>query len=424
MQIYEIKRGDTLWLVARRFGMTVAQVANANGFSQSSQLVVGQALVIPTPEHVYVVQPGDTLGDIALRLHTSVTDLAQYNALVDPNQISAGQVLQVPQLPKPEIETNAYLTDFGNLGQSVTADVGWLLTYLSPFSYHVTAQGGLVPLTSSGVLSAASQRRIAPLLVITNWLGQMFSSDVAHVVLNSETIQATLVENILTTLRNLGYRGLNVDFEYVYPQDREAYNRFLERLVQPLHTAGYTLSTALAPKVSADEKGLLYEAHDYPVHGRLTDFVVLMTYEWGWAGGPPWAIAPINKVRQVLDYAVTAIPKGKILMGVPVYGRDWTLPFQPGNIAHTFSPHAAVVQATTYQAEIQYHPVYQAPYYHYQDAQGQVHEVWFEDARSIQAKCDVVRDYHLRGMSYWELPSTFPENWAVLWHNFHLHKVR
>ncbi|RIV16751.1 spore gernimation protein, partial [Alicyclobacillaceae bacterium I2511] len=133
---------------------------------------------------------------------------------------------------------------------------------------------------------------------------------------------------------------------------------------------------------------------------------------------------PINEVKRVLDYAVTAIPREKILMGVPLYGRDWTLPFRPGTLARTFSPHAAIMQAIAYGVEIQYHPTYQAPYYHYQDAQSQTHEVWFEDARSIQVKCDVVRDYHLRGMSYWELPSTFPESWAVLWHNFHIDKTR
>ena len=106
-----------------------------------------------------------------------------------------------------------------------------------------------------------------------------------------------------------------------------------------LHPLGYSVSTALAPKTKADQVGLLYEAHDYPVHGALCDFVVLMTYEWGYAAGPPWAIAPINEVRRVLDYAVTAIPRNKILMGMPTYGRDWKLPFVAGtSIASTISP--------------------------------------------------------------------------------------
>ncbi|RIV16721.1 LysM peptidoglycan-binding domain-containing protein, partial [Alicyclobacillaceae bacterium I2511] len=283
MQIYVVQPGDSLWQVARQFGMTVAEVASANGLIHPSQLVVGQALVLPTPENLYVVQSGDTLADIAHRYHTSISELAKQNVIAQPNQIGVGQVLQIPDFPKPRIETNAYLTDFQTPGQATTANVAWFLTYLSPFSYHVTAQGGLVPLSDAAVLSTALQRQTTPLLVITNWLGQMFSSDVAHEVLNSETIQATLMENIFTVLRTHGYGGLNIDFEYVYPQDKDAYNRFLERLVGPLHTAGYTLSTALAPKVSATEQGLLYEAHDYPVHGRLTDFVILMTYEWGWA---------------------------------------------------------------------------------------------------------------------------------------------
>ena len=53
------------------------------------------------------------------------------------------------------------------------------------------------------------------------------------------------------------------DFEYVRPNDREYYNEFLRRVVASLHPQGLTVSTALAPKITAGQTGLLYEAHDY-----------------------------------------------------------------------------------------------------------------------------------------------------------------
>ena len=99
-------------------------------------------------------------------------------------------------------------------------------------------------------------------------------------------------------------------------------------VTERLHSLGYIVTTALAPKTSAGQMGLLYEAHHYPVHGRLADHVILMTYEWGYTYGPPMAVSPLNQVRRVLNYAVTAIPPEKILMGMPNYGYDWMLPYR------------------------------------------------------------------------------------------------
>ncbi len=178
----------------------------------------------------------------------------------------------------------------------------------------------------------------------------------------------------------------------------------MRRVVSRLHPEGFLVSTSLAPKESAVQQGLLYEAHDYAAHGDIVDFVMLMTYEWGWAGGRPWAIAPINEVRDVLDYAVTVIPREKILMGMPLYGRDWNIPWVESTTARTISPKEAVQLAAKYGVSIQYDETYQSPFFRYMDENGQEHEVWFEDARSVQAKYDTVKEYGLRGVfiGYWE----------------------
>ena len=63
-----------------------------------------------------------------------------------------------------------------------------------------------------------------------------------------------------------------------------------------------------------------------------------MTYELGYTGGPPMAVAPLDKVRQVVDYALTEIPAEKLFLGVPVYGYDWPLPLSLIHISHTAQP--------------------------------------------------------------------------------------
>jgi spore germination protein len=420
-QIHIVQPGETLGTIARRYNTTVGRITRLNAIENPDLIYIGQRLLIPAPAGTYVIQPGDTLWKIANMFAVTVDSIISENRITNPSLIYPGQTILIP---RPVIEVNGYLTRTGAQGQAVVRELGEYLTYLSMFSYKITAEGGLIPMNETDVLEVARQQNVSPLLVITNFSGRRFSSELANTLLTNEALQQTLLTNIINTMREKQYRGLNIDFEYVFPSDRENYNNFLRLTVERLRPLGFLVSTALAPKERADQPGLLYEAHDYPVHGELTDFVVLMTYEWGYAAGPPWAIAPINKVRDVLNYAVTVIPRNKILMGAPTYGRDWKLPFVQGTtIASTVSPPEAVARAYRYGAIIQYNTLYQAPFYYYINTLGVRHVVWYEDARSAQAKFNTVKQYGLRGISYWELSVPFPQNWVVLENNFRVAKL-
>ncbi|SFE17448.1 spore germination protein [Lentibacillus persicus] len=469
MRIHVVQSGETLWQIAQNYGTAISQIVLLNELENPDLLVVGQTLVIPEPGSEYVIQPGDTLWQIAQMFGVSVQELAAANNIADPSLIYAGQLLQnpyfthtvsageyiwliaqwygvspeqiiaannieppglifpgqqlrIPAPVKPLTEVNGYITRVDAQGVPEVMRLGKYLTYLSPFMYSITEDGSLTTLPEQPVLEAARANNIAPLLVVTNFTQNEFNSDLAASVLRSTEAQEQLINDLLEIMRAKGYAGVNFDFEYVYPEDRENYNQFLRLVVARLRPEGFLVSTALAPKETADQVGLLYEAHDYAAHGEIVDFVVLMTYEWGWAGGEPWAIAPINKVRDVLDYAVTVIPRDKILMGVPLYGRDWEIPWVEGTFASTVSPKEAVQLAAANGVSIQYNETYQSPFFRYSDESGQEHEVWFEDARSMQAKYDTVKEYGLRGVSYWALGTPFPQNWPVLQDNFTIRK--
>ena len=221
----------------------------------------------------------------------------------------------------------------------------------------------------------------------------------------------------------LTYIHLDIDFEYVYSYDKQLYNSFLRKAVEKLKPLGFSVTTALAPKLSADQKGLLYEAHDYSAHGQLATHSILMTYEWGYTFGPPMAVAPLNSIRRVLDYAVTAIPSSKILMGIPNYGYDWTLPYKSGTSATTISNVGAVNIAAREGAIIRYDVASQAPFFNYYDVNGKQHVAWFEDARSIRAKLQLVNELRLGGISYWTIGRYFPQNWLVLNSLYNIKKV-
>lgn len=465
MQIHVVKQGESIWEVAAKYNTTIDQVVLANALENPDQLLVGEALIIPERQREYVVQPGDTLyqiaqmngltveqlteannitdsefiyiGDvlflpqinheikmgetlwsIATQYGVPITELVQLNNIINPALVYPGEILAIPTQHQPTIEVNAYTTRTGAQGRNEVRALGRHFTFLSPFSYGVNEDGTITELQDGPVLEAAQLTNTAPLLVLTNFFEGGFSSDIAATILRHSDLQETLITNLLTTIEEKGYQGINIDFEYVYPEDQENYNNFLRRMVTHFRPQNLLVSTALAPKESADQSGLLYEAHDYGAQAKIVDFIIIMTYEWGWAGGSPLAIAPINKVRDVLDYATTVIPPSKLMLGMPLYGRDWKVPWVDGTIARTVSPLEAIQLAKKHQVEIYYNETFQSPYFYYTDETGQQHEVWFEDARSVQVKYKTVKAYGLRGVSYWVLGSPFPQNWPVLQSNF------
>ncbi len=134
------------------------------------------------------------------------------------------------------------------------------------------------------------------------------------------------------------------------------------------------------------------------------------------------AVAPLNKVREVVEYALTKIPASKINLGIPNYGYDWTLPFVQGaSKAVTIGNIQAVQIAIANDASIQFDETAQSPYFQY-FSEGLTHEVWFEDVRSLSAKFRLVEEYRLRGVGYWQIMQLFRANWLLLADTFSIRK--
>jgi len=422
MVIHVVNKGELLWQIADYYQIDINEIIKVNELSSQNLLLVGQALLIPITDILYTVSYGDTLWSITNRFGVPLQSLLSLNRMINTNLIYPGVVLTIPQRPKPGIEVNAYTYVFGINDIPVLEDTIDYLTYLTPFSYLVREDGRLISINDYKAIQISNSNNVMPMMAIANFSYNNRGEVVAHAVLNSTEIIETLLYNIINIMKDKGYRGLYVDFENILPEDSEAYNNFLQMAASILHKEGLFITTALAPKYNEEQKGLLYEAHDYVAHGKIVDFIILMTCERGWRAGSPKAVSPINKIRRVLDYAASLIPKDKIFMGFQIYAKDWVIPHIEGQEAESFSMQEAMNRAYRYRVRIQYDEVSQSPFFHYTDEQGRTHEVWFEDARSAQAKFDLVKEYGLRGITYCALGYPFPQNWYLLKDNFKIIK--
>lgn len=384
--------------------------------------------MVPVNGQYYIVQPGDSLWSIGQRFNVNYLTLAQVNGLSPNALLMIGTRLYIPPAAKTSAEIFAYVEPRGDevseLLVNQVRETSPYLTYLALFSYEAGRDGSLKAPVIEPLPSLAAENNASIAMAITNLEDYQFSSELARDIFQSKAVQNLLFDNIIAEAKRIGnVSDIHFDFERIPGDQREAYNNFLRSAVERMHAEGYTVSTALAPKSSANQPGEWTVGHDYRAHGEIVDFVMLMTYEWGYSAGPPLAVSPLPQVEQVVQYALTEIPANKILLGQNLYGYDWTLPFvQGGEYAEALSPQRAIEIAKRYNAAIQYDYTAQAPYFNYYDEQGRSHIVWFEDARSIQAKFNLVKRLNLRGVGYWKLGLPFPQNWQLIGSNFNVVK--
>lgn len=368
---------------------------------------------------IYVVEQGDTVDQIATQFSVSPESIIFNNQLVFPYPLAVGQALLIGETAEGEDQRKI---DAG--GYAYTYISHWVLRQTIPFlnrlfvfSYGFTEEGEVVypPREDEWMIQLAREAQTVPILTLTPFdASGQFNNNLIHQVVTDGEKTSRLLDQLVQIMLEKGYGGIDIDFEYILAEDRDLFTQFVERTVEIMHENGFSVSVALAPKTSADQKGLLYEGKDYEALGRTADEVLLMTYEWGYKYGPPMAVAPLNMVRRVVEYAVTEIDPAKINLGIPNYGYDWPLPFVRGETeARTIGNVEAVQIAIRYGVEIQFDETAQSPYFYYTDESGTEHVVWFEDVRSLQKKYDLLPEYGLKGIGVWQIMRWFRAMWLI-----------
>lgn len=418
MIIHTVISGETLGSIGNKYNTSSERIMLWNELPNPDQLVVGQNIFIMNPLITYTVVDGDTLYGIAETNNITPTQILQYNPWIsDAEGLSPGQSLFLQYADMEnlrDVSINGYAYPF--IDPSVLRKTLPYLTYLSIFTYGFTSTGELIPPDDEELIAMALNYNVAPIMVLAPMTPEGdFSNSIANAIFTNPEAQNNLIENILETLKAKSYYGVDIDFEFILPADRQNFINFIANMKSRLSEQGYITMVALAPKTSGDMEGLLYEAHDYPAIGSIADKVLLMTYEWGYTYGPPMATAPINNVKQVLDYGVSVIPKEKILMGIPNYAYDWPLPFVKGQTAaEALSNQEAVARAAKNNTIIQFDELAMAPYYYYTDTNGISHVVWFDDIKSMDVKYGLIHEYSLNGAGIWQIMNYFPQNWFAL----------
>ncbi len=220
---------------------------------------------------------------------------------------------------------------------------------------------------------------------------------------------ARQVAAIVALVQRHDYAGVDIDYENLHAGDRQAFSTFVRDLAAALHPHGKLLSVAVFAKTSnagTDPRNL---AQDYAAIGQAADQVRLMGYDYHWATSAPGPIAPVGWIRDVLRYAKTQIPASKIILGIPLYGYDWS-----GGHGTAISWLQALRLSRQYHVPPRYNVTSQAPWFSYTDRAGHKHTVWFENGASSRAKFDLAQGAGIAGVYLWMYGYEDSGTWSAL----------
>ncbi|TDT63294.1 glycosyl hydrolase family 18 protein [Fonticella tunisiensis] len=377
--IYVVRKGEPLGLIARQFGVSPEEIIEENELRFISYPVPGQSVIIPEGElskqHVY------------RNIHT--------NGYIIPSSINS----------------DFYILEDGRE----------VLTWACPLTCFSAGDEG--DSYDKNIALRSKEIKISPMLYVSNGKENQFDGNMVHDILINPDRQAKIIENILNILKNNGYYGINIHFERVFQEDREALSSFFKRLYYSLKREGYYLFISLPPKQFDTDSGQWFGAFDYEEIGRNSDAVIIMPGEWGWHEGPPMSLLPMEKLKNVIEYAVSLINSNKIMISMPLYGYDWIMPYCPGGPpARRITTYQAFMIAAKYHSEILYDEKNQSPYFDYSDDKNS-HRVWFEDLRSFEVKLKLIWEYSLKGLSFIFFEKVYTPFFKVLNDIFKVQKI-
>ncbi len=428
MEIYIVQPGDNIYSISDKFGVSVNRLVMNNGLEYPFELTIGQALVIAYPSQTHNVQEGDTLQGIADMYQVPLMKILRNNPyLTEREYIYPGETIIISYPTVRDITTNGFTYPYvrrDTLIKNLTN-----LTYLSVFNYTIVDKGEIIIYHNDvEIVQTAIDFGVIPLLMLTS-LSQLGEPNVeiSFNLLLSAEYQDKLINQIISIIKSKSYYGLNMVFNYLNKNSQSLYLNMVKRISDRLWQEGFLFFITINYNNMKQDEQEINELVDYSVFNDYINAIIFLKFFWGTNYGPPSPVSDINNIRALVSYVSKLVPVEKMMIGKPLIGYDWSLPYIPDrSSAISISVEAAMRLAYDTGSIIQFDEPSLTPYFYYNQLSvgvPQQHIVWFVDARSIDALNDLINEFSLNGTGIWNVMLYNPQLWTILNSQYEIMKL-
>jgi len=293
----------------------------------------------------------------------------------------------------PRVVLGYYSSDQPDCFRSLTT-YGSGLNAVSVDAFLLGKKGSLTGDVPQNVLAFTRAKRLAAYACVSN---ENWDPKIAHQSIT--TYRTEFVASLLKLAADNGFSGVNIDLEGLDAAGRTAFTQFVQVLAKALHEQNMRLVVSVPAKSADDPQDSWTGAFDYSALGREADWIQVMTYDENVSGWDPGPVAGIGWVTRSIQYAVRQIHPSKILLGLPAYGRDWSLKTKKStDVRWVDMP----VLMRDHRAKPTWDIDAGSIFFDY-SINGNEHRVWCENDQSIQLKIALVNEFKLGGVSIWAL---------------------
>ncbi|MGI6622747.1 MAG: glycosyl hydrolase family 18 protein [Acetivibrionales bacterium] len=221
------------------------------------------------------------------------------------------------------------------------------------------------------------------------------------IILNNSDTRQEIIRSILAYAALYKLDGINLDFENMYKTDKDAYTQFVREFYPLAKEQGLFVSVDVSVPDGSDTWSKCY---DRKALAESVDYICLMTYDQHWSTSPKaGSTAELIWVEENLQKTLNEVPANKLLLGIPLYTRLWTVDSgEPGSKPSSVALNVdtAWERAGENEAVVVWNDIsgqYQATF----EKEGKSYHMWIEDQNSVNMKTSLIHKYNLAGACVW-----------------------
>ncbi len=287
------------------------------------------------------------------------------------------------------------------------------LNVVSPTWYELASADGQIDSKASAKYTTWAHARGYEVWALVS---NAFDIEMTHAFLSDSDARMTFIREMISQARTNGYEGINIDFENVYLEDRDALTHFVDTFSYYAREAGITLSMDVTVMGGSDNWSKCY---DHEKLGKLVDFLVIMTYDEHWASSPiSGPVASYDWMLHHMTQLTEIVSAEKLIMGVPFYTRVWReYPSKEAANEYVTKSTAIGMEAQNalilkYELTPIWDDVDKLYYATFFEENAQV-KLWIENARTISSKIQIINTLNLKGVAAWRRGFETLDIWDV-----------